>query len=72
MSNIIVNGKEQIINESISLSELLVINNVAEPSMVSIQVNGSFVVREDYDTTKLYENDEVDFLYFMGGGSMLY
>lgn len=72
MSKINVNGKEQTINESLSLSELLVINNVAEPSMVSIQVNGSFVVREDYDTTKLNENDEVDFLYFMGGGSKLY
>jgi sulfur carrier protein len=71
MSQIKVNGKEQSIDESLSLSELLLINKVAEPSMVSIQVNGSFVVREDYDTTKLNENDEVDFLYFMGGGSKL-
>ncbi len=72
MSQIKVNGKEQTIQELMTLSELLVINNVAEPSMVSIQVNGTFVVREDYDTTKLSENDEVDFLYFMGGGSKLY
>jgi sulfur carrier protein len=69
MSQIKVNGKEQVINSPLSLSELLIINNVAEPNMVSIQVNGSFVVREDYDTTQLNENDEVDFLYFMGGGS---
>lgn len=69
MSQIKVNGKEQAVNFPLSLSELLVLNNVAEPTMVSIQVNGSFVVREEYDTTKLTENDEVDFLYFMGGGS---
>ena len=69
MSQIKVNGKEQSLNAPLSLSELLVINNVAEPSMVSIQVNGNFVVREEYDTIQLKENDEVDFLYFMGGGS---
>jgi sulfur carrier protein len=69
MSQIKVNGKEQEVNFPLSLSELLVLNSVAEPTMVSIQVNGSFVVREEYDTTKLNENDEVDFLYFMGGGS---
>jgi sulfur carrier protein len=69
MSHIKVNGKEQALNAPLSLSELLVINNVAEPSMVSIQVNGNFVVREEYDTIQLKENDEVDFLYFMGGGS---
>jgi sulfur carrier protein len=70
MSQIKVNGKEQTINESLSLSELLKINNVAEPDMVSIQINGSFILREEYDSTKLNENDEVDFLYFMGGSKL--
>jgi sulfur carrier protein len=37
--------------------------------MVSIQLNGNFVVREKYTTTQLKEGDEIDFLYFMGGGS---
>jgi len=37
--------------------------------MVSIQLNGEFVVRDDYDSTLVKEGDEVDFLYFMGGGS---
>ena len=69
MSQIKVNGNEQDIKLPLTLSELLIINKVAEPNMVSIQINGSFVVREEYDTTKLNENDEVDFLYFMGGGS---
>lgn len=68
MSLIKVNGSEQAVNFPLTLSELLVINKVAEPNMVSIQINGSFVVREEYDTTNLTENDEVDFLYFMGGG----
>lgn len=69
MSNIKINGKVQEIKLPISLTELIKINNVLQPSMVSIQLNGKFVVREDFDSTLLNEGDEVDFLYFMGGGA---
>ena len=43
-------------------------NNVAQPEMVSVQVNEEFVDREEFATLQLNEGDEVDFLYFMGGG----
>ena len=69
MSKIKVNGTEQEINTQLSLTELIALNNVAQPSMVSIQLNGEFVQRDNYDSTVLKEADEVDFLYFMGGGS---
>jgi len=72
MSKIKVNGNEQEISNPISLTELIALNNVAQPSMVSIQLNGEFVVRDDYDSTLVNEGDEVDFLYFMGGGSNNY
>jgi len=72
MSKIKVNGNEQEISNPISLTELIALNNVAQPSMVSIQLNGEFVVRDDYDSTLVKEGDEVDFLYFMGGGSNSY
>lgn len=72
MSKIKVNGNEQEISNPVSLTELIALNNVAQPSMVSIQLNGEFVVRDDYDSTLLNEGDEVDFLYFMGGGSNSY
>ena len=68
MSKIKVNGKEQEINDGISIASLLILNEVLQPEMVSIQLNGEFVVREDYDGTILKEADEIDFLYFMGGG----
>jgi len=68
MSKIKVNGKEQEINEGVTVARLLTLNNVVQPEMVSIQLNGEFVVREDYDATILKDTDEVDFLYFMGGG----
>lgn len=70
MSNILVNGKEQILEAaSISVLELIKLNNVLNADMVSVQLNGEFVDREVYSSTLLKANDEVDFLYFMGGGA---
>ena len=68
MSKIKVNGKEQELNSSLSIAGLMKLNHVLQPEMVSIQLNGNFVIRDNYDTTGLKEGDEVDFLYFMGGG----
>ena len=69
MAKIVVNGENQEVKLPISVSELIKQNNVAQPEMVSVQVNEEFVDREDFDTTILNEDDSVDFLYFMGGGS---
>ena len=67
--NIIINGKKQTIdNDSIKLLELIKKNDVQEPDMVSVQINGQFLNREDFENTIIKENDEIDFLYFMGGG----
>jgi len=69
MSKIQVNGKEQEYNNpSLSIIELIKLNNVSQPEMVSVQINGEFVDREEYTTTLIKDGDEVDFLYFMGGG----
>lgn len=68
MSKIVVNGTAQEIESSISISELIKLNNVAQPEMVSIQLNGEFVTRDEFDSTVVKDGDEVDFLYFMGGG----
>lgn len=70
MSKILVNGDEQILDtDPLSILELIKLNNVLNADMVSVQHNGQFVEREDYGSTFLKDNDEVDFLYFMGGGS---
>ena len=68
MSKIQVNGNEQELEASISLIELIKKNDVAQPEMVSVQINGEFVDREEYNSTLIKDGDEVDFLYFMGGG----
>lgn len=65
-----VNGKDQVVNATnVSLIELLKNNNVVKPELVSVQLNGAFVKREAYDSIFVKENDEIDFLFFMGGGS---
>ena len=65
-----VNGETQEIESGTNLSQLLASNQVDNPDMVSVQINGEFVAKEDYPNTTLGEGQEVDFLYFMGGGSL--
>ena len=57
-------------NLPLNVSELIQQNNVVQPDMVSVQVNEEFAEREDWETIQLKEGDKVDFLYFMGGGSI--
>ncbi|MDR1631808.1 MAG: sulfur carrier protein ThiS [Dysgonamonadaceae bacterium] len=69
MAKITVNGESQELEKSVTLAELLVLNRITQPDMVSIQLNGEFVYKEDYSKV-INDGDEVDFLYFMGGGSV--
>ena len=70
MSKISVNGKAQEVATPISITDLIKLNDVAQPDMVSIQLNGEFVNRDEFDITQVSDGDELDFLYFMGGGSI--
>ena len=67
--NIKVNGKDQSIqNNAVTVLELLKSNNVESVEMISVQLNGNFIDKNDFIKIYLKENDELDFLYFMGGG----
>ena len=70
MATIKVNGEKQTVELPLSVSELIKLNNVLQPEMVSVQVNEEFADREDWGSLQLKDGDEVDFLYFMGGGSL--
>jgi sulfur carrier protein len=70
MAIITVNGEPQAIQEeTITVAQLLIHNKVEMPEMVSVQLNGEFLDRQFFETTTLKHADEVDFLYFMGGGA---
>jgi sulfur carrier protein len=64
-----LNGEDKnIAVNSPTILELLALEKVKMPEYVSVQVNGTFTQSKDYGTNRITENDEVDFLYFMGGG----
>lgn len=62
-----VNGKEEVIEET-TLDDLLRSKKV-EPQMVTVELNGRMINRKHLTSTPLHEGDEIEFLYFMGGGS---
>jgi len=64
-----VNGEAKSVSEgALTVAGLLKLCNVEMPEMVSVQLNGAFVDRNDFSSTFVKADGEVDFLYFMGGG----
>ena len=70
MAKIYVNGDVQEVTLPLNISELIKNLLVENPEMVSVQVNEEFAERDDWDNIQIQEGDNVDFLYFMGGGSL--
>ena len=65
-----VNGETNKLDDiEVSLSKLLELKKVESPEMVAVQLNGEFVGINNYSDTYLKSGDEVEFLFFMGGGS---
>jgi sulfur carrier protein len=69
--NLVINGKETNITDGLTVNQLLVQENVQMPDMVSVELNGQILKRTKFDQTVLKDDDKVEFLYFMGGGSVL-
>ena len=69
MITVTVGGKRREIRENTTVEELLAIENVEMPEYVSVSVNEEFVQREDFKAHELKDGDEVEFLYYMGGGA---
>ena len=54
-----------------TVSQLLVQENVKMPDMVSVELNEQILKRAKFEETILKDDDKVEFLYFMGGGSVI-
>ncbi len=61
-----INGKDEN-TDAVSVLDILKARNV-EPRMVAVEVNSKMIERDDYGTALLKDGDELEFLYFMGGG----
>lgn len=65
---ITVAGTKKDFEEGLTISKLIELENVETPEYVTVSVNEEFAQRDDFETTILKDGDEVEFLYFMGGG----
>ena len=65
---ITVNGESMELDKSLNINDFLVAIKADQPEYVTVQKNGEFLQRADFDTIFVEEGDEIEFLYFMGGG----
>jgi sulfur carrier protein len=66
--NVKINGKATELTTELSVSDLLTQQDVESPDMVAVQLNGTILDKENFATSTVQEGDQVEFLYFMGGG----
>lgn len=62
-------GNVKDIAEGITLAQLVIDEKVENPEYVTVTVNDEFVENHDLANVVVKANDNIEFLYFMGGGS---
>lgn len=65
---ITVAGVQKEFDEGINISKLIELENVETPQYVTVSLNDEFVEQGAFESTSLKDGDNVEFLYFMGGG----
>lgn len=65
---ITVGGEKRDYEEGLTIAALMAAENVEMPEYTTVSVNEEFIDRSQFANTLLHEGDEVEFLYFMGGG----
>lgn len=66
---ITVAGAQKEFDEGINISKLIELENVETPQYVTVSLNDEFVEQGAFESTSLKDGDNVEFLYFMGGGA---
>ena len=66
---IIVAGNKKEVADGLKLTEVFTLENVETPEYVTVSLNEEFVPSDKVAETVLKDGDNVEFLYFMGGGS---
>lgn len=65
---ITVAGEKKEYEDQITVAKLIELEKVETPQYVTVSVNEEFIDPAEFDTRRLNDGDEVEFLYFMGGG----
>ncbi len=73
MMKVVINGEvKEFQQNNMSITQLLMLEDVQMPETVSVQLNEEFISQDSYAQTEIKDGDEVNFLYFMGGGCIKY
>ena len=65
---ITVGGEKKEVPDGLTVAELIELEQVETPEYVTVSINEEFMDRSTFESRVLREGDEVEFLYFMGGG----
>ena len=63
-----LNGKPQEINAGMTVSDLLLKWKI-RPELVTVEVNETILQKLDYEATGIKDGDNVEFVFYMGGGN---
>ncbi len=64
-----LNGEIIEFNKGANIKDILIKTKIEMIEYLTIQLNGEFIDSESIATTFVKENDELEYLYFMGGGA---
>ena len=65
---ITVAGTKKNYEDGLTVAQLIEAENVETPEYVTVTVNDEFLESGSFESTIIKDGDEVEFLYFMGGG----
>lgn len=65
---ITVAGVQKEVADGLTVAQLIVDENVETPRTLPLPINDEFVENGTFEKTVLKDGDNVEFLYFMGGG----
>lgn len=65
---LIIAGEKKEYAEGTTAAQLIAAEKISDPQSVSVSINEEFLRSNQYDSHVLKDGDEIEFLYFMGGG----
>ena len=67
MKILLNNRSEEFQGESMSVNDMLLQKKFSYKMRI-IKINGTLISKDKYDSTKIYDGDDVQMLYLMSGG----
>lgn len=65
-----VGGNKKEFEDGLTLTKLIELENVETPQYVTVSINEEFIQKDAEDSIVIKDGDVIEFLYFMGGGSI--